>query len=278
MKRYVMFQPNQTLISREKPQALITVRNRYGMLLFLFITLMLLCLNEQLNQGLFASINGLSPYQPQWMQLGITDLGHGSTLGTIVLICLMRRPELMPRVLIASLLSMILVPLLKQYFDAPRPAATLDFLYIVGETRLHHSFPSGHSTSAFLFAGTLLMIMQDIKSKWALLMGAAMVALSRILVGAHWPIDTLAGALLGLSCAYLASFVPQLRVSDRHWRIISGILLITLMVCQFKETSSHIAWQIIGLRWGLLMLAAALLLTQLLRDRQLLMPEKWAKA
>lgn len=273
-----MFQPNQTLTSRDSPQALTTDRNHYGMLLFLFGILMLLCLNKELNQGLFAAINGLSPHLPQWLQLGITDLGHGSTLGTIVLICLLCRPELMPRVLVASLLSMILVPLLKQYFDAPRPAATLDFLYIVGETRLNYSFPSGHSTSAFLFAGTLLMVAQQNKIKLALLFGASLIALSRILVGAHWPIDTLAGALLGLSCAYLASFVPLLRVSDRHWRIILGILLITLMVCQFKETSSHMAWQIIGLRWGLLMLATALLIRQQLRSQQPLTLGKWVKA
>ena len=273
-----MFRQHQAQNARETSLTMTTDRGRYGMLLSIFGILMLFCLNKQLNQGLFACINGLSPYLPQWMQLGITDLGHGSTLGTIVLICLLRRPELMPRVLTASLLSMILVPLLKQYFDAPRPATTLNFLYIVGETRLHHSFPSGHSTSAFLFAGTLLMVIQDKMSKWALIMGAAMVALSRILVGAHWPVDVLAGTLLGLSCAYLASFVPLLRVSDRHWRIISGILLITLLVCQFKETSSHITWQIIGLRWGLLMLATALLLRQRLRNRQLLIPGKWAKA
>lgn len=278
MKRCAMFRLTQAQTTRETALTITTDRSRYGTLILLVSMLALLCLNQDLNLSLFHAINGLSPSLPQWLQLGITDLGHGSTLGTIVLICLLRRPELMPRVLTASLLSMILVPLLKQYFDAPRPAATLDFLYIVGETRLHHSFPSGHSTSAFLFAGTLLMVMQDKKSKWVLLMGAAMVALSRILVGAHWPVDTLAGALLGLSCAYVASYVPLVRLSPRHWKILVGILLLTLVVCQYKETSSQMAWQIIGLRWGLLLLAGMLVLRQYLQSRQPLTPRKWVRA
>ncbi|TVP13766.1 phosphatase PAP2 family protein [Shewanella sp. KCT] len=273
-----MFRLTQAQTTRETTLTMTTDRSRYGTLILLVSLLALLCLNQDLNLNLFRAINGLSPSLPQWLQLGITDLGHGSTLGTIVLICLLRRPELMPRVLTASLLSMILVPLLKQYFDAPRPAATLDFLYIVGETRLHHSFPSGHSTSAFLFAGTLLMVMQDKKSKWALLMGAGMVALSRILVGAHWPVDTLAGALLGLSCAYVASYVPLVRLSSRHWKILVGVLLLTLVVCQYKETSSQMAWQIIGLRWGLLLLAGVLVLRQYLQSRQPLTPRKWVRA
>ncbi len=278
MKRCAMFRLTQAQTTRETALTMTTDRSRYSTLILLVSMLALLCLNQDLNLSLFRAINGLSPSLPQWLQLGITDLGHGSTLGTIVLICLLRRPELMPRVLTASLLSMILVPLLKQYFDAPRPAATLDFLYVVGETRLHHSFPSGHSTSAFLFTGTLLMVMQDKKSKWALLMGAAMVALSRILVGAHWPVDTLAGALLGLSCAYVASYVPLVRLSPRHWKILVGILLLTLVVCQYKETSSQMAWQIIGLRWGLLLLAGMLVLRQYLQSRQPLAPRKWVRA
>lgn len=278
MKRFAMFRQTQAQNTRDPPLTMTTDRSSYGVLLLLVSMLMLLCLNQVLNLNLFHAINGLSPGVPQWLQLAITDLGHGSTLGTIVLICLLRRPELMPQVLTASLLSMILVPLLKQYFDAPRPAATLDFLYIVGETRLHHSFPSGHSTSAFLFAGTLLMVMQDKKSKWALLMGASMVALSRILVGAHWPVDVLAGALLGLSCAYIASYIPLVRMSPKRWGVMAGVLLITLLACQYKETSQQMAWQIIGLRWGLLLLASILVIRQYLQARQPLAPRKLARA
>ncbi|MCG9739325.1 phosphatase PAP2 family protein [Shewanella insulae] len=273
-----MLRLEQVQTTGETAPTMTTDRSRYGALLLLVSILALLCLNQDLNQALFSAINNLSPSLPQWLQLGITDLGHGSTLGTIMLICLLPRPELLPRVMSASLLSMLLVPLLKQYFDVLRPAATLDFLYIVGETRLHHSFPSGHSTSAFLFAGTLLMVIQDMKSKAALLAGAALVACSRILVGAHWPVDVLAGALLGLSCAYLASYVPLIRLSIRHWKIVVGILLLTLVVCQYKETSSQMAWQIIGLRWGLLLLASMLVIRQYLQSRQPLAPRKWVRA
>jgi undecaprenyl-diphosphatase len=71
------------------------------------------------------------------------------------------------------------------------------------------SFPSGHTAAAFLLAtmtvlffgaaGTPLFI-------WATAVGA-----SRVILGVHFPTDTLAGASLGMGIAYLGhSFVSAL--------------------------------------------------------------------
>ncbi len=57
------------------------------------------------------------------------------------------------------------------------------------------SFPSGHTTSAFAAAVALGYMRPDWR-RW-LLAGAAFIGLSRILVGAHFPSDVVAGAALG---------------------------------------------------------------------------------
>jgi undecaprenyl-diphosphatase len=59
------------------------------------------------------------------------------------------------------------------------------------------SFPSGHSSGAFLLATALLVVYGG--PVIAMYVWASGVALSRILLGVHFPGDTLAGALMGTS-------------------------------------------------------------------------------
>jgi undecaprenyl-diphosphatase len=64
------------------------------------------------------------------------------------------------------------------------------------------SFPSGHTAAAFLFAWmihTIYPTFSVIAFIWA-----ALVGLSRVLQGVHYPTDIVAGAALGSSCAYLS--------------------------------------------------------------------------
>lgn len=226
----------------------------------------LLMLNQHSNLAAFRLINDNSSEIAPWLQWIITDLGNGATLGAIMLCCLIKRPELTPRVLCASILSLILLPLLKQYFDAPRPAAVLDILNIVGEVRTQHSFPSAHSSSAFLFAGTLILAGQFSRYLWLFILMASMAAVSRVLVGAHWPIDVVAGAMTGLSCAYFASHVPLIRLPKNVILIIFSVILVTLISCELSESIyKDIIWQVIVMRWSLIGLAAFLLVPELKR-------------
>ncbi|BAS26635.1 phosphatase PAP2 family protein [Limnochorda pilosa] len=59
----------------------------------------------------------------------------------------------------------------------------------------HHSFPSGHTSSAFALATVLAGRYPDGAVVWYAL--AAGVGLSRIYTGDHWPSDVLAGAAVG---------------------------------------------------------------------------------
>ncbi len=63
-----------------------------------------------------------------------------------------------------------------------------------------HSFPSGHTASAFAFATA---VGQRIPSLWLPLRGLALlVGYSRIHTGVHYPGDVVAGAVVGSACGW----------------------------------------------------------------------------
>ncbi|WP_198678551.1 phosphatase PAP2 family protein [Pseudidiomarina marina] len=57
------------------------------------------------------------------------------------------------------------------------------------------SFPSGHTTAAFLFAGIMSSFFPT--WSWLLYIWASAIGASRVLLGVHYPGDILAGAVLG---------------------------------------------------------------------------------
>jgi membrane-associated phospholipid phosphatase len=95
---------------------------------------------------------------------------------------------------------------IKLAFDAPRPVAFSPRLQPVIATPSHASLPSGHATEAYLLAGLLTLLRGGSAAKGAIQMDhrfrlAARVAINRTVAGVHYPIDSGAGAVLGLALA-----------------------------------------------------------------------------
>lgn len=65
------------------------------------------------------------------------------------------------------------------------------------------SFPSGHTSAAFLTVTTLVLFFPAASLHY-LYFWSCCVALSRIVLGVHFPLDTLAGASLGTLTAFSA--------------------------------------------------------------------------
>lgn len=63
------------------------------------------------------------------------------------------------------------------------------------------SFPSGHA--AFFFAFSAAVYFYNKKAGVLLFAASFLISLSRVFVGVHWPSDILAGALVGIFCAWL---------------------------------------------------------------------------
>lgn len=99
-----------------------------------------------------------------------------------------------------------------------------------------YSFPSGHSANA---ASVYAAIAKELKKKWATVLAVALpllVGFSRVVVGAHYPTDVMAGWAVGL----LATLVVSLLTSRiRSKPALYGILLLTalpgLFFCKSKD-------------------------------------------
>jgi membrane-associated phospholipid phosphatase len=84
-------------------------------------------------------------------------------------------------------------------------------------------FPSGHATAAAAFFGAVIYLAAALPRRSRIIVRAAslvlvvLVALARIILRAHWPVDTLAGIALGLALASLATLLADIDpASDRH--------------------------------------------------------------
>ncbi|NOS88387.1 MAG: phosphatase PAP2 family protein [Methylococcaceae bacterium] len=88
---------------------------------------------------------------------------------------------------------------LKNSLKRNRPAAALENFHSIITPSDQFSFPSGHTSAAFMVATLLAYYFPSLAV--ALYIWATLVACSRVLLGVHFPTDTLVGALLGISVA-----------------------------------------------------------------------------
>jgi undecaprenyl-diphosphatase len=114
------------------------------------------------------------------------------------------RPALGAMVLSAAT-GLPLYKLLKRGTARPRPcAAAGSGLRALVPALDTHSFPSGHTLHAVAF--TLAILPHYPPLAWALVPFTILVALSRVVLGLHYPSDVLAGAVLG---ALLGGLLPR---------------------------------------------------------------------
>jgi undecaprenyl-diphosphatase len=152
----------------------------------------------------FRAINlGLAARWLDVVMLGITTLGEGwvqALIGAaaVIVAVLMRRDDLRRMgcaALAAYAASGLISQAVKFVGDRPRPLLVLHDARAVADPLFTHSFPSGHATTIFAAAfawGAFLP-----RARWALYAVAAVVAMSRVYLGVHFPLDVLYGALMG---------------------------------------------------------------------------------
>lgn len=97
---------------------------------------------------------------------------------------------------------------IKHHCWAPRPIDLSDRVQPIIQTPDHSAFPSGHATESFAIAATLHRLMsgqsaaQGVADWEAMVLPAAhRIAVNRTIAGVHYPVDSAAGAVLGLTIA-----------------------------------------------------------------------------
>ena len=145
---------------------------------------------------------------PVWNAFFIffSRLGDGGILWIALGLALLFPPKTRRRgfAMLACLAFAALVAngILKPLVARPRPYTAVSGLTILVPPLSDWSFPSGHTNAAFAAAFALAKSFGK-KGAWAYL-PAALIALSRLWVGVHYPTDVLAGALCGTLCAWIA--------------------------------------------------------------------------
>jgi undecaprenyl-diphosphatase len=171
------------------------------------------------------------PVGPAWLEQAVRDLtalGGTAILALVVLaavgyLALTGHPRMIAFLVFAIVGGLLLSLLLKAGFDRPRP----DFLPH-GQHVYTASFPSGHSMNAAVVYLTLGAILARAHARRALqvyvlalaIFITALVGLSRLYLGVHWPTDVLAGWTAGaawaLLCGLGARTLQRRRVLERE--------------------------------------------------------------
>ncbi len=111
----------------------------------------------------------------------------------------------------AFVLSIVLLTLIpigiaaKEIVERPRPLIPETVFLIPADSKF--SFPSGHALIVSAGAATVLSLFRDTRKKLsislALTLESALVCISRVYVGGHYPLDVIGGLLLGIGIAFL---------------------------------------------------------------------------
>jgi undecaprenyl-diphosphatase len=95
-------------------------------------------------------------------------------------------------------LGLLVNRLVAQFWDRPRPYETHPSAYTLSHSH-DPSFPSDHASAAFGIAFAVLLF--DPLAGALFLLAAVLIGVGRVLIGAHYPGDVLAGAAIGLLAA-----------------------------------------------------------------------------
>ena len=146
----------------------------------------------------------------------VTALGNGGIFWIILTVVLLlfkdtRRAGV--TMAIALLIDLIICNLtLKPLIARIRPYDINTSVSLIISPPTDYSFPSGHTASSF--AAALSLFFYNRKYGAAAIALACVIALSRLYLYVHYPTDVLAGAAIGVLCAYAAFYLSKLMYKD----------------------------------------------------------------
>ncbi|MGB0838804.1 MAG: phosphatase PAP2 family protein [Chitinophagales bacterium] len=145
----------------------------------------------------------------------ITFLGDGALFGILLLLFWWNNKQYIPLLIGVILVQTIIVQGMKRFVFAEllRPKGffenTQEVLHFVEgvSVKVYHTFPSGHTATAFAIATLLALIMK--KQAWSICLAifAILVGISRIYLAQHFLVDVFFGSMIGILTVLLLNYI-----------------------------------------------------------------------
>lgn len=164
-----------------------------------------------------------SPFLDQFFKYA-TFLGDGAMIALLFIILLMVKYRYAFAFLTGSLVTSAVVNILKRlvFTEMYRPVKYFEMhesfqLHLVDGVKMHslHSFPSGHTATAFNVFFMLALITENKMLKFLFFILAALVGYSRVYLSQHFLMDITVGSLLGIMV--LIPFVLWFNNMNKTW-------------------------------------------------------------
>lgn len=197
------------------------------------------------NREIFIWSNNFAHHKlAEYIWLNITLFGNHYVCLSIAMIIAAWRPSLVPSLILSIITTGLVVSIIKNNLDMLRPALTFSTdevkslgINIFGNITQSNTFPSGHTTIAWVLALNLYVHTRSYWLKNILLSGAIIVGLSRLMVGAHWPLDVSCGALLACIITILVMHnihrLPHAVMQSMHYLFIALAIAATFNLLLF---------------------------------------------
>lgn len=171
------------------------------------------------ERKLFYAVNGLSDVI-EWPLWAVMQLGAAFAIPAMALLAFVGWRRMRPAVdmLAAGTLAWLSARVMKGLLERGRPPSFLEDVKLRGSLGAGGNeglgFPSGHATVAFALA---IVVFPYVPLPWRVVtvVLASTVAFSRLYFGAHFPLDVLGGASLGVAIAASVHLIFDL-VTHRH--------------------------------------------------------------
>ena len=181
-----------------------------------------------------------------WLMIIITLAGFGALPGLGLTLLAFAEQRRVGLGILAALIAGLILAVTFQYLALrPRPDFARHILPAPGVP----SFPSGHATAAFSTAIVIILAYRRLAWGAAALMGATLIALSRVYLGVHYPSDLMAGAILGAAVGAASYGLIVARLPGQPigwgwllWLQVAVALVITQMAYLDLIPSQLVRW------------------------------------
>lgn len=148
----------------------------------------------------------------------------------------------------AILTSAFINTALKDMINSTRPIGVAGVRSLRVQTATGQSFPSGHTQGSTTFWVSCII---KIKRKWIYIVGISiifLVAISRLYLGLHYPIDVIAGIVVGLIWTFISNYIFEYaRLTKKPLVLMIIVVPMLIGMIFFREKNYYtIAGTVLG--------------------------------